>query len=84
MWMTASTASPAPTQPAVLAVGSPVDRSIAAGESQTFDLRLDAGQAALIEIEEHEIDVSLKVTEPNGDTIAQVERSVRRSGSRSR
>jgi hypothetical protein len=52
MWMTPVTASPAPPQPAVLGAGSPVDRSIAAGDSHTFDLRLDAGQTALIEIEE--------------------------------
>ena len=72
IWMTSSAASPAPPQSTVLGVGSPVDRSIAAGDSHTFDLRLDAGQTALIEIEEDGIDVNLKVTEPNGDTIAQV------------
>lgn len=72
MWMTSVVASPAPLQPTVLGVGSLVERSIAAGESQTFDLRLDAGQTALIEVEEHSIDVDLKVTELNGDTIAQV------------
>ena len=57
MWMTTVAASPAPPQSTVLGVGSPVDRSIAAGDSHTFDLRLDAGQTALIEIEEHGIDV---------------------------
>ena len=72
IWMTASAASPAPAQSTVLGVGSPVDRSIAAGDSHTFDLRLDAGQTALIEIEEDGIDVNLKVTDPSGDTIAQV------------
>jgi CHAT domain-containing protein/tetratricopeptide (TPR) repeat protein len=72
IWMTASSAPPAPLQAVVLGVGSPVERSIAAGESQTFEVRLDAGQTALIEIEEHEIDVDLKVTEQDGDTIAQV------------
>ena len=69
IWMTSST-SPAPPQSAVLAVGSPVDRSIAAGESQTFDLRIDGEQAALVEIEADGIGVELRVTEPNGDTIA--------------
>src|SRR5919106_462611 len=59
-------------QPAVLGVDSPVDRSITAGESQTFDVRLAAGQTALIEIEERDIDVIVKVTEPGGDTIAEV------------
>src|SRR4051794_11981985 len=72
MWMTVSTASPAPFQPAALGVGSPVDRSIAAGESQRFNLPLGAGQTALIEIDERGIDVTLNVTEPNGETIAQV------------
>ena len=72
IWMTSSAASPAPPQSTVLGVGSPVDRSIAAGDSHTFDLRLDAGQTALVEIEEDGIDVDLKVTEPSGDTIAQV------------
>ena len=72
IWMTSSAASPAPPQSTVLGVGSPVDRSIAAGDSHTFDLRLDAGQTALIEIEEDGIDVDLKVTDPSGDTIAQV------------
>ena len=71
IWMASSAASPAPPQSTVLGVGSPVDRSIAAGESQTFDLKLDAGQAALVEIEADGIDVELRVTEPNGDTIAQ-------------
>ena len=70
--LTSLAGSPAPPQSTVLGVGSPVDRSIAAGESHTFDLRLDAGQTALVEIEERGIDVNLKVTEPNGDTIAQV------------
>ena len=82
LWMTASIASPPPLQPAVLEVGSPIDRSIASGESETFAVRLDAGQAALIEIEGHEIGVSVKVTEPNGDTIAEVSESVRRAGPR--
>src|SRR5688572_27013303 len=59
-------------QPAVLSAGSPIDRSIAAGESQTFDLSVDAAQAALVEIEEHGIDVDLRVTDPSGDTIAQI------------
>jgi hypothetical protein len=71
IWLTASAASAAPPQSTVLAIGAPVDRSIAAGESHTFDLRLDAGQAALVEIEADGIGVELRVTEPNGDTIAQ-------------
>ena len=71
IWMTASAAVPAPPQSTVLAVGSPVDRSIGTEESHTFDLRLDAGQAAVIEIEADGIDVTLKVTDPSGDTIAQ-------------
>ena len=50
--LTSLAGSPAPPQSTVLVVGSPVDRSIAAGESHTFDLRLDAGQTALVEIEE--------------------------------
>jgi CHAT domain-containing protein/Tfp pilus assembly protein PilF len=70
-WLTLAAPS-APQQPAVLGVGSPVDRSIAAGESHTFDLRLDAGQTALVEIEQHGIDVDLKATGPGGDTIAHV------------
>src|SRR5690348_177144 len=70
IWMTASAASPAPSQSTVLAVGSPADRSIAAGESQTFDLRIDGEQAALVEIEADGIGVELRVTEPSGDTIA--------------
>ena len=72
IWMTSWAASPGPPQSMALGVGSPVDRSIAAGDSHTFDLRLDAGQAALIAIEEDGIDVNLKVTDPSGDTIAQV------------
>ncbi len=71
IWMASSAPSPAPPQSTVLGVGSPVDRSIAAGESQTFDLKLDAEQAALVEIEADGIAVELRVTEPNGDTIAQ-------------
>jgi hypothetical protein len=67
-----SLASAAPPQPAALDVGSPIVRSIAAGDSHTFDLRLDAGQTALIEIEEQGIGVDLTVTDANGDTIAQV------------
>ena len=70
IWMTSPAASPAPSQSTVLAVASPVDRSIAAGESQTFDLRIDGEQAALVEIEADGIGVELRVTEPNGDTIA--------------
>ena len=70
IWMTWSAASPAPPQPTVLAVGSPIDRSIAAGESQTFDLRIDREQAALVEIDADGIGVELRATEPNGDTIA--------------
>jgi CHAT domain-containing protein/tetratricopeptide (TPR) repeat protein len=72
LWMTSVAASPAPPQPTALVVGSPVGRSIAAGESQTFDVRLDAGQTALIDIDEQGIDVTVKVTDPNGDSIAQV------------
>ena len=71
IWMTASAASPEPTQPTVVGVGSPVDRSIAAGDSHTFDLRLEAGQTALVEIEADGIGMELRVTEPNVDTIAQ-------------
>ncbi len=70
--LTSLAGSPAPFQSTVLVGGSPVDRSIAAGESHTFDLRLDTGQTAIVEIEERGIDVNLKVTEPNGDTIAQI------------
>ena len=71
IWMTSPAGSPPPPQSTVLGVGSPVDRSIAAGDSHTFDLRLDAGQAAVIEIEEDGLDVTLTVTDPSGDTIAQ-------------
>jgi CHAT domain-containing protein/Tfp pilus assembly protein PilF len=72
IWMTASAASPALPQTTVLGTGSPVDRSIAAGDSHTFDIRLDAGQTAVIEIEQDGIDVTLKATDPSGDAIAQV------------
>jgi CHAT domain-containing protein/Tfp pilus assembly protein PilF len=68
VWLTAPSASPVPPQPAALAIGSPVERSIAAGEMQTFEIRLNTGQAAVVEIEKHGIDVDLNVTDPNGVT----------------
>lgn len=71
LWVTLAAPS-APLQPIVLGVGSPVDRPIAAGDSHSFDLTLDAGQTALVEIEQHGIDVDLKATDPGGDTIAHV------------
>jgi CHAT domain-containing protein/Tfp pilus assembly protein PilF len=70
IWFTSTTAVLVPPQTPVL--GPLVDRSIAAGDSQTFEFRLEAGQTALVDVEEHGIDVSLNVTEPNGDTIARV------------
>ena len=57
-------------QPAALAAGSSVDRSIASGESQTFDLAVDADRTALVEIEEQKIDVDVTVTAPDGIVIA--------------
>lgn len=69
IWLTAL-ASEAPVQPTTLDAGAPVTRSIAAGDSHTFDLRVDAGQTALIEIEEHGIAIDVTVTDVNGDSIA--------------
>ena len=74
MWVAASGAAPGQgaDQTAVLSAGSPADRSIAAGESHTFDLELDADQTAIVEIEEQGIDLDVQVVEPGGDTIAQI------------
>jgi CHAT domain-containing protein/Tfp pilus assembly protein PilF len=72
VWLTASSAAPALSQPVALAVRSPVDRAIGAGEMQTFELRLDAGHAAVVELEKHGIDIDLKVGDPNGETIGAV------------
>lgn len=72
MWVVPARASADASQPAVLTAGSPVDRSIAAGDSHTFELRLDAEQTAIVEIEERGIDVDVRVTEPNGDSIAHI------------
>src|ERR671915_1633761 len=71
-WVAASGASSGHgvLQSVVLDAGTPVVRSIAAGESHSFELRLDAEQTALVEIEERGIDVILEAAEPNGTTIA--------------
>ena len=70
IWMT-SLAWPDASQPTMLEVGIPVERSILAGAADTFEIRLDAGQTALVEIEERGIGVDVTVTDRNGDTIAQ-------------
>jgi CHAT domain-containing protein/Tfp pilus assembly protein PilF len=70
IWFTSAAALLVSPQATVL--GPPVDRSIAAGDSQTFELRLEAGQTAIVDVEEQGIDVGLAVTEPSGDTVARV------------
>jgi len=72
MLIAAADAPPASFQVAGLGAGSPVSRTIAAGESQTVEITIDAGRTALIEIEEHAIDLDLKVIEPSGHVIARV------------
>ncbi|HEV7508353.1 MAG TPA: CHAT domain-containing tetratricopeptide repeat protein [Thermoanaerobaculia bacterium] len=72
-------AAPAPS-PSSLFPGRPVEREMAAGESQVYQVALPAGGAWRIAVEQRGIDVVLEVSGPDGKRLAAVDSPLDRQG----
>src|SRR5262249_9944959 len=55
-----------------LKLGKPVEREEAPGQTQAYRLKLRAGEFARVTVEQHGVDVALKLSGPNGEQIAEV------------
>src|SRR5262249_25793571 len=52
--------------------GRPAERETAAGQTQAYRLKMRAGEVARVTVEQRGADVSLKLTGPNGEQLAEV------------
>ncbi|MCG3161479.1 MAG: Photosystem I assembly protein Ycf3 [Acidobacteria bacterium] len=52
--------------------GSPVERETSGGQTHVYRLKLRAGQFARVTVEQRGVDVSMKLTGPNGEQLAEV------------
>ncbi|HKE04113.1 MAG TPA: hypothetical protein VKE91_08635, partial [Blastocatellia bacterium] len=50
-----------------LKLGKPVEREEAPGQTQAYRLKLRAGEFARVTVEQHGVDVALKLSGPNGE-----------------
>lgn len=60
-----------PPQPLTLESGKPIERTIAGGESQTFQIKLAAGQFMRVLVEQRGIDVKVALSSPDGKPIVE-------------
>ena len=65
---------------AVLAPGTPIARTIAAGEEQRFAIRLDAGDCAHLVVEQRGVDVVVETFDAQGDEVAEFQDDIRPRG----
>ena len=56
-----------------LELNSPVERSIAAGETQSYTVHLTSGQYAHITADQRGVDVVISILAPNGSKLAEVD-----------
>ena len=66
--------------PALLERGKPVERALSGGESHTYQIALGAGECAVVIAEQRGIDVSVRVSGPDGKTIADFDAESRPRG----
>ena len=52
--------------------GKPIERETAAGQTHAYRLKLDAGEFARVTVQQLGVDVSLKLTGPNGEQLAEI------------
>ena len=65
-----------PTQnqaPAVIELGKPIERSIDAGETQSYTVTLTAGQYAYIVVDQRGVDVVVSISAPDGTKLVRVD-----------
>jgi CHAT domain-containing protein/Tfp pilus assembly protein PilF len=65
---------------AVLEQGKPVERRLSGGESHTYQITLHGGEGAALTLEQRGIDVSIRVSDATGTTIADFDAESRRQG----
>jgi CHAT domain-containing protein/tetratricopeptide (TPR) repeat protein len=70
-----------PPAPVILTSGTPVERELAAGESQVWTVELAAGRPWRIAVEQRGIDVVVEVSGPDGKRLAAVDSPLDRQGS---
>jgi CHAT domain-containing protein/Tfp pilus assembly protein PilF len=76
-------ASQSPTTAAaatVLELGKPVERELAGGQSHSYQITLAEGQFVSVIVEQHGIDVAVRVLGPNGEQIAEFDSEIRKQG----
>jgi hypothetical protein len=59
---------------------TPFERVLPSGEQHTYQLSLQAGEAATVVVEQRGIDVSVKTFDPQGHVLALVQNEYRRNG----
>ena len=64
----------------VLERGKPVERRLSGGESHTYQITLHGGEGAALTLEQRGIDVSIRVSDATGTTIADFDDESRRQG----
>jgi hypothetical protein len=60
--------------------GKPVERALSGGESHTYRIALGAGECAIVIAEQRGIDVSVRVTDPSGNSVADFDAESRPRG----
>ena len=73
--LSASAAALTQNEPASISLepGKPIERSIAAGEAQSYSLALTSGQYAHVAVDQRGVDVVVSIFAPDGTKLAQVD-----------
>src|ERR1041384_630276 len=66
-------AAPIQNENVLLQSGKPIERSIAAGETQSYTLTLTTGQYAYLVTDQRGVDVVVSVLAPNGTKLVRVD-----------
>jgi len=73
-WFTVIAAAQSPSTPRPLALGKPVQRQLAGGQSHTYSFSLHSGQYAHVLVDQRGIDVVLTVFDPDNKKLASIDR----------
>ncbi len=78
--MQAAATAAADDEPTPLTLGNAIERPLAGGQSHAYQLALDAGDAATLTVDQHGVDVVVRVDDSHGAPLAEFDLESRREG----
>jgi CHAT domain-containing protein/lipopolysaccharide biosynthesis regulator YciM len=74
------TAAPVAKQAIPLASDAPIERSLAAGVRDAFEIRLRPGECATISVDQRGVDLVIRATDASGALVAEIDDETRKDG----